>query len=58
MVHIVENKCYGGEEFKDFDFISDNSKGTLSIVLKDGTHWNFRGEERKILIDFINKRLI
>jgi len=54
-MHIINNKSYESKEKKEFDFASYNSKGTLSIVMKDGTHYNFIEEERDKLIDFIKK---
>jgi len=52
-MHIIANKKYQEEDIKEFDFICINSKKTLSIVMKDGTHYNFRGDELKTIIKFI-----
>ena len=51
----IKNKSYEGKEQKEFGFISYNNKGTLSIVMKDGTHYNFNGEELNKIIKFIKK---
>lgn len=42
------------EEKKDLNFISYNSKKTLTIAMKDGTYFNFNGDEAKILINFVS----
>jgi hypothetical protein len=49
----IKNKSYEEILVEEFDFISFNSKGTLSIVMKSGTHYNFRGDELKIIKQFI-----
>ena len=54
-MEIIKNKSYEGKEIQEFGFISFNNKGTLSIVMKDGTHYNFIGEELNKIIKFIKK---
>jgi len=54
-MEIIKNKSYEGKERSEFNFISYNNKGTLSIVMQDGTHYNFIGEESNKIIKFIKK---
>ena len=54
-MEIIKNKSYEEKEQKEFGFISYNNKGTLSIVMKDGTHYNFNGDELNKIIKFIKK---
>lgn len=56
-MHIIKNKSYEGEDKEELDFVSLNSKGTLSIVMKNGTHYNFIKEEKEKLIRFIREIL-
>ena len=56
-MHKIVGKKYKEEEKQEFDFVSYNSKGTLSIVMKDGTHYNFIKEELNKIRDFIKKHL-
>lgn len=44
-----------GIEKKELSLVSDNSKGTLSFLMMDGTLYNFNREERKKIIEFIKK---
>lgn len=57
-MQIIKDKQY--ETIKEnsvFKFISYNSNGTLSIVMDDGTHYNFRGEELRIIVNFIKEKI-
>jgi len=55
-MHIIKDKEYDfEEEKKKLNFVSYNSKGTLSFVMEDGTHYNFNNKEFEIIIDFISK---
>jgi hypothetical protein len=55
-MQIIHNKEYKIEpETKEFNFISYNSKGTLSIVMEDGTHYNFHRDELVKMIKFIKE---
>ena len=56
-MEIIEGKTYKEKERKEFDFTSYNSKGTLSIVMKDGTHYNFIQKEKDDIIKFIKTYL-
>ena len=54
-MHIIKEKQYEPEEEKGtVKFYSLNSRGTLSIVLVDGTHINLRGDELHKLKRFLN----
>jgi hypothetical protein len=45
-------------EIRELNFVSFNSKGTLSFVCKDGTHYNFNEREMRMIIDFIKEKIV
>jgi hypothetical protein len=57
-MQIIKDKQYESEkENKELNFVSFNSNGTLSFVMKDGTHYNFNEKEMKRIIEFIRDKL-
>jgi len=57
-MQIIKDKKYEFEkENKELNFISYNSNGTLSLVMKDGTHYNFNDKELKKILDFIRDKI-
>lgn len=59
-MQIIKDKKYeqvGENEIKELNFVSFNSKGTLSFVMKDGTHYNFNDREMRMIVDFIREKI-
>ena len=55
-MHIIHEKEYEKtQEIGELKFVSYNSNGTLSLVLEDGTYYNFRNKELKMIIDFLRR---
>jgi len=58
-MQIIKDKEYDFEkENKSLNFVSFNSNKTLSLVMKDGTHYNFCREELKMILDFVENILM
>jgi hypothetical protein len=57
-MQIIKDKQYESEkENKELNFVSFNSNGTLSLVMKDGTYYNFNDKEMKKIIEFIKEKI-
>lgn len=57
-MQIIKDKQYEYEkEIKELNFISFTSNGTLCLVMKDGTHYNFNKIELRIILQFIKEKL-
>lgn len=57
-MQIIKDKQYEFEkENKELNFVSFNSNGTLSFVMKDGTHYNFNDKELKKILEFIREKI-
>jgi hypothetical protein len=57
-MQIIKDKQYETEkEIKNLKFISYNSNGTLSLVMEDGTHYNFIDKEMKKIVEFIREKI-
>jgi len=56
-MHIIKDKTYTEQEKKKIKFASYNSNNVLSIVAEDGTHYNFYGDELKMIVRFIKEQL-
>lgn len=58
-MQVIKDKQYDvlEKENKDLNFVSFNSNGTLSFVMKDGTHLNFNDKEMKKIVDFIREKI-
>jgi len=57
-MQIIKDKQYDFEkEIKNLKFISFNSNGTLSLVMEDGTHYNFIEKEMKMIVQFIREKI-
>jgi uncharacterized protein (UPF0216 family) len=57
-MQIIKDKQYDYEkENKELNFVSLTSNGTLCIVMKDGTHYNFNDKELKKILDFIKEKI-
>lgn len=60
-MQIIKDKKYElteEHEIKELNFVSFNSKGTLSFVMKDGTHYNYNEREMRMIIDFIKEKIV
>lgn len=60
-MQIIKDKKYEiseENEIKELNFVSFNSKGTLSFVMKDGTHYNYNAKEMVAIIDFIKEKIV
>jgi hypothetical protein len=57
-MQIIKDKQYEyGKEIVDLDFVSLTSNGTLCLVMKGGTHYNFNDKEMKKIVEFIRERI-
>lgn len=57
-MQIIKDKQYEyDKENRELNFISYNSNGTLSFVMKDGTHYNFNDKELRKILEFIKEKI-
>ena len=57
-MQIIKDKKYDYAKEVDFlKFVSYNSNGTLSLVMENGTHFNFRDKELQKILDFIREKI-
>jgi hypothetical protein len=57
-MQIIKDKKYEVEkENQELNFVSYNSNGTLSFVMKSGTHYNFNDKELRKILEFIKEKI-
>ena len=57
-MQIIKDKQYETEkEIRELSFVSLTSNGTLCLVMKDGTHYNFNDKELRTILNFIREKL-
>lgn len=55
-MQIIKEKQYEHDkEYSNLSRVSYNSNETLTLVMEDGTHYDFNGKELNKIIEFIRK---